>query len=99
MKGERRDKRKFYFCLGYAEPHPIFVPTNIVKGECKVNRKFYFKLDYVEPQPIFYKYSEWWARRQTEIVFPIWFYPKTPIFYKGTKLFEKYEFFVVHFII
>ena len=70
MKGERRDKRKFYFCLGYAEP-----------------------------QPIFYKYSEWWARRQTEIVFPIWFYPKTPIFYKGTKLFEKYEFFVVHFII
>ena len=32
VKGERRDKRKFYFCLGYAEPHPIFVPTNIVKG-------------------------------------------------------------------
>lgn len=45
------------------------------------------------------KYNERWVRRQTEIIFPIWFYQKTPIFYKGTKLFEKYEYFVVHFII
>mgnify|MGYP007100800749 FL=1 len=29
VKGESRDKRKFYFRFGYAEPHPIFVFTNI----------------------------------------------------------------------
>ena len=34
VKGERRDKRKSHFRLGYAEPHPIFAYcAKIMKGE------------------------------------------------------------------
>ena len=34
VKGERRDKRKLHFRLGYAEPHPIFAYcAKIMKGE------------------------------------------------------------------
>ena len=33
VKGERRDKRKSHFRLGYAEPHPIFAYcAKIMKG-------------------------------------------------------------------
>ena len=31
-KGECRGKRKFYFRMDYAEPHLIFVFTNVQKG-------------------------------------------------------------------
>ena len=53
MKGERRDKRKLYFRLGYAEPHPIFVLTKIAKGERRDKRKSHSRLGYAEPHPIF----------------------------------------------
>ena len=51
-KGECRDKRKFYFRFGYAEPQPIFVPTKIAKGERRDKRKPRFRFGYTEPQPI-----------------------------------------------
>lgn len=40
-KGECRGKRKFYFRMDYAEPHLIFVFTNVQKGI--VNASFYFR--------------------------------------------------------
>jgi len=43
VKGERRDKRKSHFRLGYAEPHPIFTyRAKIAKGEYRTK----FILDY-----------------------------------------------------
>ena len=53
VQGERRNKRKFYFRFGYAEPQSIFVPTKIVQGERRDKRKPRFRFDYAEPQPIF----------------------------------------------
>ena len=53
VQGERRDKRKFYFRFGYAEPQPIFVPTKIAKGERRDKRKSHSRLGYAEPHPIF----------------------------------------------
>ena len=53
VQGERRDKRKFYFRFGYAEPQSIFVPTKIAKGERRDKRKIHFRFDYAEPHPIF----------------------------------------------
>ncbi len=41
-KGECRGKRKFYFRMDYAEPHLIFVFTNVQKGI--VNASFLFSL-------------------------------------------------------
>ena len=52
-KGECRGKRKFYFRMDYAEPHPIFVSTKIAKGERRDKRKIHFRFDYAEPHPIF----------------------------------------------
>ena len=54
VKGERRDKRKSHFRLGYAEPHPIFAYcAKIMKGERRDKRKPRFRFGYAEPQPIF----------------------------------------------
>ena len=41
-KGECRGKRKFYFRMDYAEPHLIFVFTNVQKGI--VNASFIFAI-------------------------------------------------------
>ena len=41
-KGESRGKRKFYFRMNYAEPHLIFVFTNVQKSI--VNASFLFSL-------------------------------------------------------
>ena len=43
VKGERRDKRKSHFRLGYAEPHPIFAYcAKIVKDKSRIKQIYLF---------------------------------------------------------